>query len=128
MEVRFLPGAPPSQTRLLCLTKVSQVWLGHAICIIGIGKLNLPVMHNHVYTLVCNDQRFYTGYTTNLRIQLSEHVRGAVRATKYRRPVKLIHYECFISKRDAKTREIFLKSGFGRNNLKKALQGTLKAN
>jgi len=34
-------------------------------------------------------------------------------------------FEYFINEEDAKAREVFLKSGFGRNNMKKALQRTL---
>jgi len=56
---------------------------------------------------------------------LSEHAKGKVRSTKDRRPLKLIHYEYFIDKADAKAREVFLKSGFGRNQLKEALKRTL---
>ncbi len=51
---------------------------------------------------------------------------GKVRATKDRRPLILIHYEAFDSQKDAKAREKFLKSGFGRNQLKKALYNRLK--
>jgi len=56
---------------------------------------------------------------------LLEHAKGKVRSTKDRRPLKLIHYEYFIDKVDAKAREIFLKSGFGRNQLKESLKRTL---
>lgn len=41
-----------------------------------------------------------------------------------RRPLKLIHYEYFISKEDAKAREEFLKSGFGRDQMKQFLKRT----
>lgn len=80
----------------------------------------------YVYILFSlKDFKFYTGFTTDLKDRLSRHVRGDVRATVNRRPLKLIHYEYFINEEDAKAREIFLKSGFGRNNIKKALQKTL---
>lgn len=81
----------------------------------------------YVYTLLSlKDKKFYTGLTTNLRNRLQQHARGEVKSTKDRRPLKLIHYEYFIDKDDAKTREIFLKSGFGRNQLKLALKRTLE--
>jgi len=80
----------------------------------------------YVYILFSiKDHKFYTGFTTDLKDRLSRHARGEVRSTKNRRPLKLIHYEYFIDCQDAKAREVFLKSGFGRNNLKKALQNTL---
>lgn len=83
-------------------------------------------MKYYVYTfLSLKDKKFYTGFTTNLKDRLSRHARGEVKSTTNRRPFKLIHYEYFINEKDAKAREIFLKSGFGRNNFKKALQRTL---
>ncbi len=80
----------------------------------------------YVYTLLSlKDRRFYVGFTTNLKNRLQEHARGGVKSTQSRRPLKLIHYEYFIDERDAKAREVFLKSGFGRSQLKQALKITL---
>ena len=80
----------------------------------------------YVYTLFSlRDKKFYTGFTTNLKERLQAHARGEVKSTKNRRPLKLIHYEYFINEQDAKAREVFLKSGFGRNQLKQALKRTL---
>lgn len=73
------------------------------------------------------DRKLYIGYTENIQARIYEHVKGKVRATKHRRPLILIHYEAFTNKKDAKAREKFLKSGFGRFQLKKALQNRLKA-
>lgn len=56
---------------------------------------------------------------------MSNHARGEVKSTLNRRPLKLIHCEYFLDEKDARMREIFLKSGFGRSNLKKALKHTL---
>jgi len=84
-------------------------------------------MRYYVYILLSiKDKKFYTGFTTDLKDRLSRHARGEVRSTVNRRPLKLIHYEYFINEEDAKAREVFLKSGFGRNNLKQALKRTLK--
>lgn len=71
------------------------------------------------------DKKLYIGYTENLKLRLGEHFQGRVTATKNRRPLTLIHYEAFTNKDDAKAREEFLKSGFGRSQLKKALQNRL---
>ena len=80
----------------------------------------------YVYTLLSlKDRRLYTGFTTNLKNRLQQHARGEVKSTQNRRPLKLIHYEYFINEQDAKAREVFLKSGFGRNQLKQALKRTL---
>ena len=80
----------------------------------------------YVYALFSlKDKKFYTGFTSDLRNRLSQDARGEVKSTTNRRPLKLIHYEYFINEKDAKSREVFLKSGFGRGQLKKALQRTL---
>lgn len=83
-------------------------------------------MHYYIYVLLSiKDKRFYIGFTADLKNRLSEHARGKVRSTKDRRPLRLIHYEYFIDKADAKAREVFLKSGFGRDQLKQSLKRTL---
>lgn len=72
------------------------------------------------------DRKLYIGYTETLETRISEHQQEKVRATKKRLPLILIHYEAFTNKKDAKAREKFLKSGFGRSQMKKALQNRLK--
>jgi putative endonuclease len=80
----------------------------------------------YVYTLLSLlDRHFYTGQTTNLKNRLQQHARGEVKSTRDRRPFKLIHYEYFVDKSDAEAREKFLKSGFGRKQMKLALKKTL---
>ncbi len=80
----------------------------------------------YVYILLSlKDKKFYVGFTADLKDRLSRHARGEVRSTMNRRPLKLIHYEYFINEDDAKAREVFLKSGFGRDNMRKALKRTL---
>ena len=86
--------------------------------------------HNHQYfiyvLLSLKDRRFYVGFTENLLQRVQEHENGRVKSTFYRRPLRLIHYEMFISKADAKAREVFLKSGFGREQLRQSLKRTLQ--
>ena len=71
------------------------------------------------------DKKLYIGLTNNLKKQLQAHARGDVKSTHKRRPFKLIYYEYFINKEDAQAREIFLKSGAGRKQLKSFLKKTL---
>lgn len=81
----------------------------------------------YIYVLFSlKDKRFYIGFTEDLKRRLTEHATGFVSSTKARRPLKLIHYEYFIEKADAKAREVFLKSGFGRTQLKESLKITLR--
>ena len=79
----------------------------------------------YVYTLFSlKDKKLYTGFTTDLKKRLKEHAKGLSKATKFRRPFLLIHYEYFINKADAKAREEFLKSGYGRKQLNQILKRT----
>lgn len=83
-------------------------------------------MKYYVYTLLSlKDKKLYTGFSTDLKDRFSRHTRGEVISTKNRRPLKLIHYEYFLNEEDARAREVFLKSSFGRKNLKQALKRTL---
>jgi len=80
----------------------------------------------YVYILFSyKDKGLYIGYTTELKNRLVQHAAGNVTSTTSRRPLKLIHYEYFLNKADAKAREKFLKSGFGRQQLKQFLKQTL---
>ena len=68
----------------------------------------------YVYILLSlKDNKLYCGYTSNLKKRIYEHMNGFVVYTKHRLALKLIHYEYFINREDAKARERFLKSGFG---------------
>lgn len=81
----------------------------------------------YVYILYSfKDNKLYIGFTNNLKRRLAEHAKGLVVATKNRTPVKLIHYEYFINEKDAKAREKFLKSGYGRKQFKEILKNTLE--
>lgn len=80
----------------------------------------------YVYILISNkDGRLYIGYTSNLKSRLQQHAKGLVDSTRHRRYLQLIHYEYFINRSDAKSREIFLKSGAGHDQLKLILKSTL---
>ncbi|MBI2031064.1 MAG: GIY-YIG nuclease family protein [Candidatus Levybacteria bacterium] len=82
-------------------------------------------MH-YVYVLKSlKDNSLYIGYTTDLKRRVFEHNNGLSLSTKYKRPYKLIFYEGFLVRIDAKHREIYLKSGWGLRTLKKLLKRTL---
>lgn len=83
------------------------------------------VSRYYVYILQSiRTQSLYIGYTTNLKNRLTQHAKGQVPSTKLKKPFKLIHYEYFINGKDAKAREEFLKSGYGRKQLKEFLKNT----
>lgn len=64
------------------------------------------------------DKKLYIGYTPNLKERIEKHTKGFVRATKHRRPLRLIYYEAYLKRTDAKRREQFLKGGKGRDELR----------
>ncbi|HPW34420.1 MAG TPA: GIY-YIG nuclease family protein [Candidatus Paceibacterota bacterium] len=71
------------------------------------------------------DRNLYIGYSSNLKKRLKSHMNGLVLSTKNRRPLQLIYCEIYIDIKDAKGREIFLKSGSGHKYLKKQLRNYL---
>jgi putative endonuclease len=72
------------------------------------------------------DRQLYKGYTPDLKSRIENHNNGFVRATKFRRPLVLIHYEAYLKKVDAKRRELFLKGGKAQGELKIQLKEVLK--
>lgn len=64
------------------------------------------------------DKRTYVGYTDNLNRRLSEYNSGRNKSTKNRVPFKLLFSEDFESRKEAKKRELWWKTGVGRNKLK----------
>ncbi|NAS10757.1 GIY-YIG nuclease family protein [Flavobacteriaceae bacterium R33] len=72
------------------------------------------------------DLLLYHGYTTNLHNRIINHNRGGTKSTSRRRPLKLIYCEFFLSKKDAKRREMYFKTSQGKRMLKLVLKRTLK--
>ncbi|MGB5811048.1 MAG: GIY-YIG nuclease family protein [Polyangiales bacterium] len=78
-------------------------------------------MH-YVYVLrSAKDNDLYTGYTADLRQRHAAHQAGKVASTRHRRPLHLIYYEANLLAKDAKARELFLKSGSGKRFIRKQL-------
>ena len=67
----------------------------------------------------------YVGSTENINKRLKEHNFGRVRYTKGRKPWKLAYKEEFYTRGEARTRELFLKSGQGRKYLDNQLKNCL---
>lgn len=72
------------------------------------------------------DKKLYIGFTHDIKHRITRHNAGFVKATKNRRPLKLIYCELYLNIGDAKRREKFLKGGKGRNELKIQLQNTFE--
>ena len=77
------------------------------------------------YTYILQSQKnksLYIGYTANLKKRFKEHNDGKSAATKPFCPYKLICYEAFLDRKDAKSREEYLKSGWGLRSIKVMLK------
>ena len=71
------------------------------------------------------DGKFYTGFTSDLKLRFEKHQKGQVESTKDRRPLELIYYEACIDRDDATHREKYLKTYHGRMFVKKRLKSYL---
>ena len=67
----------------------------------------------------------YTGSTDDLKNRVKIHNDGKVKSTKSKIPWKLLYYEAFLSKIDARKEELFLKSGKGRERIKHLLNNLI---
>ena len=80
----------------------------------------------YVYVLQSSkDNKFYTGYSENLKLRFEEHRKGRVESTKNRRPLELIYYESCLDKKDAIHREKYLKTYHGKMFIKNRLKSYL---
>jgi putative endonuclease len=70
----------------------------------------------YVLTSVTHIRR-YTGITNNLERRLKEHNSGKTKSTKGYRPWILVYAEEFETEEAAHKRELYLKSGIGREFL-----------
>ena len=65
----------------------------------------------YFYILQCGDGKRYYGHTGNLKQRLIDHQNGKNKATKPRRPIRLVYYEEFDSRSKAMAREKQFKQG-----------------
>ena len=71
------------------------------------------------------DEKFYVGFTKDLKLRFEKHSNGQVESTRDRRPLKLTYYEACLSQDDATKREKYMKSYHGRMFLMKRLKSYL---
>lgn len=66
-----------------------------------------------------------TGYTRDLELRLREHNAGRTQSTKWRRPLEVVYVERYATEEEAKEREKYLKSGKGREEVRRLLSGAV---
>ena len=77
----------------------------------------------YTYTLVSQkDNKYYVGYTKELKQRVMQHNKGFVESTKKRRPLKLVYYEACLNQKDALKREKYLKTTYGKRFIKNRLR------
>ena len=79
-------------------------------------------MYNVYVLRSLKTNRRYVGLTNDLERRIEEHNNGKSRSTKGFLPWKLIHFEKFENRIEARKREKYLKSGIGRAYLDKILK------
>jgi putative endonuclease len=83
------------------------------------GREHLTMEFYYTYVLKSLvDGRLYKGMCSDLARRLNEHNSGKQKSTKAFKPWILVYSEKHNSRKDARKREIFLKSGSGREFLK----------
>jgi putative endonuclease len=63
------------------------------------------------------DGKTYVGSIDNFERRLKQHNLGYVKSTKYRAPFKVLFTEQFLTLSEARIRELWWKSGVGRQKL-----------
>jgi putative endonuclease len=66
-------------------------------------------------------KRRYVGFTSNLNRRLIEHNNGYNRSTKAYKPWIVVYTEEYVLREEARKREVYLKSGVGREFLNNKL-------
>jgi putative endonuclease len=76
-------------------------------------------MNYFVYVIKSEiDGRLYKGMTSDLEGRIKSHNKGKVTSTKAFRPWRLVYHEILATQHEARERELFFKSGIGREFLK----------
>ena len=79
----------------------------------------------YVYILIRQrDGKLYTGFSANLKRRMQEHKQKKTQTTARMGGISLIYYEAFISEKDARKREKYLKTTQGKRTLKIMLKHT----
>ena len=70
------------------------------------------------------DNRLYVGFTDNLERRIGEHNSGKTKSTKAYIPWELVYFESVENRIDARKREKYFKSGYGKEQLKRQISRT----
>lgn len=86
---------------------------------------NPEASENVTYLLQCADGTLYCGWTNHLDKRVKAHNQGkGAKYTRSRRPVTLVYYEIFATKREAMSREAAIKKLSRQEKLALAAEGS----
>lgn len=72
----------------------------------------------YVYVIQSKNEKWrYIGMTKDIDRRFHEHDNGYVKATRKRRPFTMIYLERVLTRPEARVREKWLKSGWGREHI-----------
>lgn len=81
----------------------------------------------YVYVLTMHNKQLYIGFTPDLKNRFKRHKEGKVFTTRKYLPVKLVYYEAYLSKEDAREREWKLKKyGSSWSQIKKRISRSVE--
>ncbi len=99
---------------------------GGETCLPVVRLLYMLASENMYYTYVLNSQPrnyFYVGLTANVARRSNEHNGGKNKTTKPYRPFDILFVEEFDTRKKARIREKYLKSGSGKEYIKSLCRG-----
>ena len=77
----------------------------------------------YVYAIVSKTRNYiYVGLTNDLERRLNEHNKGLNKTTKPYKPFELLYKEVVETRMEARNRELYLKSGIGKEFLKSLIK------
>lgn len=107
-EVQFYPAASYTGDGIPSLYIALWIYLKRYLPVRQ--KIFCEAYMNYTYILKCSDGTYYTGWTNDLDRRMKAHNEGnGGKYTRSRRPVELIYYESFETKREAMSREFAIK-------------------
>jgi putative endonuclease len=71
------------------------------------------------------DNKFYTGYTSDLKRRINGHNNGEVKSTKHRTLFDLVYFEGCKNKYDAINREKYLTIAYSKRYIKNRIKNNL---
>ena len=89
------------------------------------GTFEILIAMYFVYVLNSLHRSYiYVGLSSNLKRRIDDHNKGFNKTTKPYAPFELIHLEEYGTRPEARKREVYLKSGVGKEYLKTLLRKT----